>query len=534
MSISSWLRNKKKRSSQKSPAWPQPGSPDAGTINTPGTNPSESFKDRLQWFRQELADNSDLIVRTFCTNSGAGCAILYYRGMVDQKTIQEDILNGLFSLEAADAAVLRRQVFDLKQLPVADMKITANRSEGIMAILNGHVLLLIDGDQRMADFPVCSFQKRAIEEAPNESVLRGPRESFIESLEVNLTLIRRKIKTRKFKTESMLIGTETQTEVVIAYVQGTCKQELVDEVKKRLSSIQIDSILGNTYLEEFIEDSPYSPFPQLQYTERPDVVVASVLEGRVAIIVDGTPIVLLAPVTLFMLLQAAEDYYQRYVAASWIRWIRFIFLFLSLLLPSTYIAITTFHTEMIPERLLISIAASREVVPFPALIEALIMEIAFEALREAAVRIPKAIGQAVSIIGALIIGTAAVEAGIVSAFMVIIVSLTGIASFIVPHFDLGLALRLLRFPIMILAGVFGLFGIACGMLLIYLHLINLNSFGTPYLTPVAPLNVSDLKDTLWRAPRWFMHKWPSMSDKQGKLRETNTRPWRNAEEGDTD
>lgn len=285
-----------------------------------------------------------------------------------------------------------------------------------------------------------------------------------------------------------------------------------------LGNIEIDGVLGSSYVEEFLDHSRFSPFPQVQYTERPDVVSAALLEGRVAIIVDGTPMVLLAPVTLWMLLQSAEDYYQRYIAGTWIRWIRYLFVFISLLLPSVYVAITTFHPEMIPPKLLMTIAASREIVPFPALIEAFIMEISFEALREAAVRIPKSIGQAVSIIGALIIGTAAVQAGIVSAAMVIIVSFTGIASFIIPHFDLGLSIRLLRFPIMIFAGLFGLFGIICGLLLIYIHLINLRSFGMPYLAPMTPLIIGDLKDTYVRAPWWYLRKRPSTAGKN-KIRQ---------------
>ncbi|MDR9854350.1 spore germination protein [Paenibacillus sp. VCA1] len=472
---------------------------------------AESIDEQLDWFRSELSHCSDLVIHTFYACPEQKCALVFFHAMIDKNTVQEELLRDLLSLERHDALKFREQIFDFKRLPVTDLKVVCELPEGLSAILNGHVLLLVDGDKRMIEVLCSSFEKRSIEEAPNESVIRGPRESFIEDMDVNLTLLRRRLKTSFFKTESMEIGMQTKTKVVVCYMQGICKQELLDEVKRRLSGIQIDSVQGSSYLEEFIKDSPFSPFPQIQYTERPDVVSASLLEGRVAIIVDGTPIVLLAPVTIFMLMQAAEDYYQHYVAATWIRWIRYVFIVASLVLPSTYIAITSFHPEIIPSRLLISIAASREIVPFPALVEAFIMEIAFEALREATVRIPKAIGQSVSIIGALIIGQAAVQAGIVSSFMVIIVSLTGIASFISPHFDLGLAFRLLRFPIMILSGIFGLFGMACGLLFIYIHLINLRSFGTPYLSPLTPLKISDLKDIFIRVPWPFMNKRPAFS-----------------------
>jgi spore germination protein len=534
MSLFQWLINKHNRRGKKQqhkevvPNNQGLADSEIALINT------GQLEKRLDWIRQQLVSCADVVYHTFVAEPDQVCALVYLRGMIDQKTIQEEVLTSILSLHSQDAMQFRKQIFDNKQLSVSDLKVISTLQEGIAAILNGHVLLLVESDLRMIEFPFTSYEKRSITDPSNESVLRGPREAFIESLEINLTLIRRRLKTTDLKIEMKLIGTMTQTEVAIAYIQGICKQELIDEVNKRISQIDIDSILGSSYLEDFIEDSPFSPFPQLQYTERPDTVTASLLEGRIAIIVNGTPIVLLAPATLFMLMQSAEDYYQRYIAATWIRWLRFIFLLISLLLPSIYIAVTTFHPEMIPARLLVTVTSSREVVPFPALLEAFLMEISFEALREAAVRIPKEIGQSVSIIGVLIIGTAAVQAGVVSAAMVIIVSLTGIASFIIPHFDLGLAFRLLRFPIMILAGMFGLFGISCGMLLIYLHLVNLRSFGLSYLSPIVPLVISDLKDTLFRAPWWLMKKRPSLSGPNRSRQRAEARKWARDQEEEED
>ncbi|MCM3269936.1 spore germination protein [Paenibacillus elgii] len=460
---------------------------------------------RLHWFQAQLDNCSDAVFHSFSAGPDQRCALIYIRGMVEQKTLEENVLNVLLSMQADDAAAFRRDIFKRKRLPMPNPTVTLSLPEGLTALLDGHALLLMQDEPLLLDFAATYFEKRAIEEAPNEALIRGPREAFIENLEVNLTLIRRRLKTPALKIETLKVGARTQTDVALLFLQDVCKPELIAEVRQRLAQIKIDGVLGSSYLEEQIEDNPYSPFPQMQYTERPDVVTAALLEGRVALIMDGTPIVVLAPVSLFMLMQSAEDYYQRYIASTWIRWIRFLFLCVSMLLPSTYVAVTTFHPEIIPSRLLITVASSREVVPFPALVEAFMMEIAFEALREAAVRIPKSIGQAVSIIGALIIGTAAVQAGIVSAAMVIIVALTGIASFIIPHYDLGLAIRLLRFPIMILAGMFGLFGIACGLLLVYLHLLSLRSFGFPYLAPLAPFVPSDLKDTVVRTS-WRMMK----------------------------
>jgi len=468
---------------------------------------SPDIEARLDFLQQQLADCSDVVTHNFLAGPQLKCALIYLHGMVDVKMLQKDILQSMLSFHAKKASSFTQAIFVNKQLPVSDYQ-AIPVTEGVSSILEGNVLLLIDGESQALEFPISSVKKRQITEPPNELTVRGPREAFIESAEDNLTLLRKRLKTSDFKTETMRIGTKTQTKVLILYIKGVCKEELVQDIKGVLEKIEIDSVLGSSYLEEFLDSAPFSPFPQVQYTERPDVMSAGLLEGRVGIIVDGSPISLIVPVTLPMLLQSAEDYFQRHLASTWIRWIRYLFAFSSLVLPSFYIAITTFHPEMIPQKLLITIAGSREVVPFPALIEAMIMEISFEALREAAIRIPKPIGQAVSIIGALVIGTAAVQAGIVSAAMVIIVSFTGIASFIIPHFDLGLAFRLLRFPIMIFAGLFGLFGIICTMIFLYIHLINLRPFGVPYLTPMTPFVWSDFKDTLIRAPWWLMLKRP--------------------------
>jgi len=489
---------------------------------------------RLQWFKHQLTHCSDIAFHEFAAGRNIPCTLIYLKGMTDQKMIQQAVLAPILSLPpTVDEQSLAAILFDRRHLPIDDTMITRSMREALDGILSGQVLLVAGGNERMLAMALASFEKRSIEEAPTESVIRGPRDAFIENFEVNISLIRRRLRTESFKTEVVKIGTETRTPVVIAYLQGICRQELVDEARKRLLSIDIDGVLASGYLEEFIEDNPYSPFPQLQYTERPDVVTAALLEGRVAIFADGSPVAIIAPATFYMFMQAADDYYQRYTAASWIRWIRYVFLFASLLLPSLYIAITTLHAEVIPEKLLRTLAAAREIVPFPALVEAFVMEIFFEALREAAVRIPKSVGQAVSIIGALIIGTAAVDAGIVSAAMVIIVSLTGISSFIIPHYDLGLAFRLLRFPMMILAGTFGLYGIACGMILIYLHLIELRSFGVPYLSPIVPMKFGELKDVLIRAPWWAMNRRPSFAGSNRQRQSRVARKWAPPpEEGD--
>lgn len=492
----------------------------------PHSAAKEHLESRVQWLKEQLFHCSDAVFRQFTIRNGQDCTLIYLRGMTDQTTIQDVIIRGLLNYDPSKDGDLVHFLFEEKAISVSQIQIVTDTSEAMSTVLNFGIALIVEGEHRMMTFPsATSFSTRAIEEAPNESVIRGPREAFIENLDTNLTMVRRRLKSKSFKTEEMTMGSVTNTRFVIAYIDGICKPELIRELKRRLSYLEIDSVLGSSTIEETIEDSPFSPFPQVEYTERPDIVSASLLEGRVAIIVDGSPSAIIAPVTLAMLMQTAEDYYQRYIAATWIRWIRYLFLLVSLLLPSLYIAITTFHPEMIPYKLLMTIAAAREIVPFPAFVEAFIMELAFEALREASIRIPKSIGQAVSIIGALIIGTAAVQAGIVSAAMVIIVSLTGIASFIIPHFDLGLTVRLLRFPIMALASILGLFGITCGLIIIYIHLLNLKSFGMPYLSPFTPLTRADLNDTLFRAPWWAMRNRPMFLTQNEQRQKKNARGW---------
>jgi len=485
----------------------------------PPFEPTSKLSPRVDWFTQQLDRVAEVVYHHFTISYGHECMLIFMSGMFDiqqaERQVMEPILNKTFYMvEELDQYLLARS-----QLPVSELKWVEEANDALDAILQGHGVLIFEGVQKMLLLPYAKYETRSIVEAPNETVLRGPREAFIEDIRVNISLLRRRIKSQHFKTEEYTLGRHSATRVVIAYLEGVCKESLIQELKRRMSYLDIDAIISSSQIEEVIADRPSSPFTQVQYTERPDVVSSSILEGRIAVLVDNTPIALLAPSTIFSKLQSSEDYYQNFIAATAIRHIRYLFLFISFLLPSFYIAVTTFHAEMIPYNLLISVASAREIVPFPALLEAFIMEVSFEALREASVRIPKSIGQTVSIIGALIIGTAAVQAGIVSAAMVIIVSVTGIASFIIPSFDLGLTFRLLRFPLMFLAGMFGIFGMACGMMLIYTHAINLDSFGVPYLSPMAPVNRESTKDVWLRVPWWKMNERPSFASPNNRNRQ---------------
>lgn len=302
------------------------------------------------------------------------------------------------------------------------------------------------------------------------------------------------------------------------YLDGVASEEIVSEIKKRLSKIEVDAVQSSNQIQAFIRDHSYAIVPLIGSSERPDRIAANILEGKVAIIVDGNPFVLYGPISMLSLLQAPDDYYDSMYIATLLRLVRFIALFASFLLPSLYIALTTFHQEMIPTALALSIAAGRETVPFPALIETLFMEITFEFLREAGLRLPKAIGNTISIVGALVIGDAAVRAGFVSPLVIIIVSITAISSFIIPNYSLGVSFRIIRFAFIFLSATFGFFGIVWGMLVLYLYLSSLRSFGYPYLAPHAPLFPQGLKDTIFRFPLFQQAKYPKFTVDQPSLK----------------
>ncbi|WP_071880183.1 spore germination protein [Geobacillus vulcani] len=454
-------------------------------------------------------DCMDVVFRKFQMFADTDAVIIYINGLANIEEIHEHVLEPLMEHGWVDGNGMppAEQLVDMKRfieqrLPVSKVYRAQTVAQCIEHLAEGNAVLLVDGQSEGVALGLSKWEKRAIEEPVAESGIRGPREGFIESLETNLSLLRRRIRSPLLKAKAIALGKYTKTEVAVCYIEGVAAPALVAEIEQRLRRVELDGVLETGYIEEIIQDHPYSPFPQVLNTERPDVAVASLLEGRIVIVQDGTPFVLVMPVSFYSLMQSSEDYYQRSLISTLIRLLRYLFLLVSLLLPSAYIAILTFHQEMIPTTLLLTVAASRERVPFPAFVEALIMEIVFEALREAGVRLPKQAGAAVSIVGALVIGQAAVQAGLVSAPMIMVVALTGIASFMFPRFTAAIALRMLRFPMMILAGSLGLLGIMLGLLLILTHMASLRSLGVPYLSVHVPNAGHHMDDVLIRTPWW--------------------------------
>lgn len=477
---------------------------------------TESLDQNLSLIHGELVENVDVTFR-YMTNE-VRMAVILVEGIVDAGKIDRDLLQTLVkpgfgqrdSLAGLSGDTLLNAAAD--SVPLGMVK-KVNTVEAVFSgLFGGSAIVLIEGCNQALAMNVSGGEQRGVEETTTQTVIRGPKEGFNENLRTNLSLVRRRIKSPKLASKVLQLGEVTQTEVAMIYLDGIARKEIVDEVHNRLSRIETDAILDSGYIEEYIQDSTYSPFPTAINTERPDVVVGALLEGKIAVMVDGTPFVLIAPAMFTRFFQSSEDYYQRADISSFLRIIRFVAFFLSMLLPALYISITTFHQEMLPTPLLISLAAQREGVPFPAFIEAILMELTFEVLREAGVRMPRAIGPAISIVGALVLGQAAVQAGLVSAAMVIVVSFTAISNFVVPYISMSISARLIRFAMMILGGSFGLFGIMSGMMLVLIHLEGLRSFGVPYMSPFSPLRLSELKDVVIRAPQWAMIHRPSTSN----------------------
>lgn len=452
-------------------------------------------------------------------------SVIYLEGAIYRPGLHDYVMESLM-LESRqlepNAGLAGEELFKTirdKALTIGHVDEIREMGKAVETILDGEVVLLIEGYNKGLVLTLVGGEYRSVEEPPAEAVVRGPREGFTENLSTNIILVRRRLKTPDFYTERLKVGRKTKTAVVIGYLKGTADDNVVAEVRKRIKAIDVDGILESGELEELIEDNPFSPFPTINHTERPDKVAGLLLGGRVAVFVDNTPFVLTVPHLFVELLQAAEDYYDRWIISSIVRVIRYIALNIAVFFPSLYIAVTTFHQEMLPTPLLLNIAGAREGVPFPGFVEALIMELAFELLREAGVRLPRPVGQAVSIVGALVIGQASVTAGLASPAMVIVVALTGIASFAISGYGAATTMRILRFPLMAMAASLGLFGIMMGGIVIVIHAVSLRSFGVPYLSPVAPFTLKDWRDVLIRGPMWIMNSRPRVIGYRNPIRQ---------------
>lgn len=483
-----WMRKMRK---QRRKPWQEVLVDEEGTKKV-----SASVKKNKQILEHAYHACADLIIRSFATKDSVenNMLIAYLGGTANVEEINEHVMKGLQSSN--------RPLDGLKALEqsvaITDTKKIHTFNDVFINIADGKPVLFAEGINTALSLGMSKWATRAVEDTQTEPVIRGAKEGFVESMQVNVTLLRKRIRTPRLKLKTLVIGDYSRTQVALLYIDGLCDPELLKEVKKRINGINIDGVWDGGMVQEQIQDNQRSVFPQILTTERPDVVCASLLDGKCSLIFEGSPNTLILPTTFFAFMQSPEDYYVGYMISSLLRMLRFGFLLIALLAPAFYIAIVTFHQEMIPTTLIMAMASMREQVPFPALVEALVMEITFEGLREAGVRLPHQVGQAISIVGALVIGQAAIMASLVSPAMVIIVSITAIASFMIPHYELSISVRILRIPIMIIAGMVGLFGVVLSVIVIVVHLASLRSFGTPYLEPLAPFKKQGAGDSIIR------------------------------------
>lgn len=479
--------------------------------------------------QQVFGEDADLIVRNFRVYGLYDAAIILFSSLVDQDQVHEHVLKPLMKIPS-DLSAVPQQPKDLPDYiwNMSVQIVRGNRTSDLntlpTSLLEGNVVLFVEGMDQALYFNLRKIEHRSIEQPQTEQVIRGSREGFIENLEANLSLLRYRLQTPDFRVMTAPLGVRTQSQVAVCYIEGIVDPGLVEKVMKRLSLIKTDSILDAGYIEQFIEDHPLSPFPQVQPTERPDKSTAALLEGRVIILVDGSPFSLIVPALFNQFFQAMDDYSERFIVGSLIRIVRLIALIFSLFFPALYVSIISFNPELMPTEFAVAISGGRAGVPFPAVMEVLIMEIFMEVLREATIRLPQMIGGALSIVGVLVIGQAAVSAGLASPTTVVVIAITTIGSFATPSYNAAISLRMLRFPLIIMSGCFGLYGVMLGTIVIVNHLLYLESFGVPYMSPYVPPKWRDMKDSLIRAPLWWMRRRPSFLHAPDPTRLANDLP----------
>ncbi|MDR2505246.1 MAG: spore germination protein [Oscillospiraceae bacterium] len=468
---------------------------------------SEKLADNTAALKQIMARSHDFVLREFTSPAiSGGAAVAFIDGLVKQEMITQNAVMPLVLCAEGSRPAASLDEIRGAYLVSSDAAIETDFGAALNRMLHGDVMLLADGFAGAIIMNARGWDKRSVSEPQTETVVRGPREGFTETLRTNTSLLRRRIAAPEFKIELTQVGRRSKTNVAVAYVDGVVAQGIVDEVMARLSAIDVDIVNGNGTIEDFLKDQPYSVFETINYSEKPDVIAAQIMEGRVAIITDGTPFVLTVPMLFMENFATPEDYLVGTAYATFLRLIRFLSFALTLLAPSLFVAVITFHQELLPVQLLFTVAASAEGLPFPAVVEMAVMLLIFEILKEAGIRLPKPIGQAVSIVGALVMGQAAIAAGIVGAPVVIIVALTGVCGFSVPN--LSNACTLLRWVLFFLGGFFGLYGMVIGVICLLVYVASLRSFGVMFASPIAPFVGKDMRDMLFLAPSWKLNERP--------------------------
>ena len=426
-----------------------------------------------------------------------------------------EVLKYLRGLEREE--ILR--VLEQNALGTSDATYFTTIEEAGDGLLTGEAVFFVDGFAKAVKIPDDGYPNMGVNEADSEKVVRGSNEGFGDSVKQNAALIRKRIRSPQVKVKEKKMGVRSNTNVYLVYMEGIAYPELVAKIEERLEGFEIDGVLDSGVIEQLSEEKWYSPFPQFQTTERPDRAAMSILDGRVVVLSDNSPIALILPTDYNSFIKTSDDYYNRWEIASFERLLRYLASFFAMTLPGLYLAVTNFHTQILPTTLLLSFADARSGVPFPAVIEVIIMELSFELLREAGVRLPGAMGNTIGIVGGLIIGQAAVEANLVSPIVVIVISFTALCSFAVPNEEFATAFRLLKFFFIGICAWLGFFGFLAGLLAVLIHLSHLKSFGVPYLMPYVAADLNDYEDErdfLWRQPLRLLWKRPIYAKKNNR------------------
>ncbi len=485
---------------------------------------NNSLEENLAFFKAVFQNDDSVVYREIeNTNGSLHACLIYISAMVNVDIINKDVICPIMNsdLEALENDEDILDTLSNKVICTNRIEKKGSVDELLLALFSGDVIILVEGSGEALQIACKGWQTRALEEPSLEKVLRGPKEGFTESIMDNLALIRRRLKTPDLKFKFKELGVRSKTSICLCYIESLVNNEILQELESRLDKIEIDGVVSSGYIEELIRDHPMSPYKTIGNTERPDVVAAKLLEGRIAVAVDGTPSTLTLPYVYLEYFQTAEDYYDSYWFSSINRIIRWLGEFFTSSIPAIYIALITYHQEMIPTPLLLSITSARQGVPFPTIVESIILLFIFEVIREASIRMPTPMGQSVSIVGALILGQAAIEARLFSAPMVIIVAATGISGLLT--IKLKGASIVIRLALMLLSAFMGLYGYIFGVTGAFIYMFSMRSFGVPYMLEYGSLNPVDLKDTFVRAPWWYMNLRPKMIAAKNVIRQKTSK-----------
>ncbi|MCM3628561.1 spore germination protein [Paenibacillus glycanilyticus] len=458
----------------------------------------------LEHMLEEFRDCSDITHSAFPKHR---IDLIYFDQMIDKEKLSRHILSPLLSGDAEEVAKMLQHLEPFKITKSKDL---------VLEILSGGVAVF-DGKNAYA-FNAYSPENRSISQSETETVITGPHDAFTEQVNTSLAMIRSRLKSSHLKVMKLSVGEVTKTDVYLLYVKDLANMHFVEEAKKRIEKIEVDAMLDTNMLIQYMDDNKLSIFPQFLTSERPDAIVSKLVAGRVAGIVDGSPSAFTLPTSFFEFFSSSDDYYQRWILGSAIRLLRFVAFVITISFTALYVSVTTFHYEMIPENLLMTLTESRSRVPFPPLYEALLMEVTIELLREAGARLPTKIGQTIGIVGGIVIGQAAVQAGLTSNILIIAVASSAIASFVIPSYVMSASIRLIRFGLILLTGLLGNLGLVFGIAAIVIHLSGLTSMGTSYLNPVAPFEPKDWKDIFIRSPFQSLRERPTQSSSPNKVR----------------